>query len=58
MRDEDEVKGKAKKTTGKVREEAGDITGNEEQEMKGKSEQVKGHVQEKVGKAKRKIEEE
>ncbi len=58
MREEDEVKGKAKKTTGKVREEAGDITGNEEQEMKGKREQVEGHVQEKVGKAKRKIEEE
>lgn len=58
MRDEDEVKGKAKKTVGKVREEIGDVTGNKDQEMKGKREQVEGHVQEKVGKAKRKIDEE
>ncbi len=51
---QDEVKGKGKQITGKVREEIGKATGDKSEQVKGKIEQVGGKVQEEIGKAKRK----
>jgi len=55
MPDEDELKGKAKKIRGKIREGAGKITGDEEEELHGKMEQVEGEIQEKAGQVKKKV---
>jgi uncharacterized protein YjbJ (UPF0337 family) len=52
---EDEIKGKAEKLKGKVREEIGEATGNTKEQIKGKAEQTKGELQETAGKAKRKL---
>jgi len=53
----DEVKGRAKKLKGWIREEIGKITDNKTEQLKGKIEQAEGHVQEEVGKIKRKTKE-
>ncbi|MCX6008361.1 MAG: CsbD family protein [Chloroflexi bacterium] len=49
------TKGKWNQVKGKVREEAGKLTGNTSQEIRGEAEQVAGKVQEEYGKAKRNI---
>ena len=51
---QDEVKGKAKKIKGQIREEVGKVTDNKTDQLKGKIEQVKGKAQEEIGKVKRK----
>jgi uncharacterized protein YjbJ (UPF0337 family) len=45
----DQVKGSAKDIAGKVREQAGKLTGDKEQEAKGLGKQVTGKTQKKVG---------
>jgi uncharacterized protein YjbJ (UPF0337 family) len=52
---EDEIKGKATKLKGKVREEIGEATGNTKEQIKGKAEQAKGEMQETTGKVKKKL---
>lgn len=48
----DQVKGAAQKTSGKIKEGVGKLTGNPETQAKGKVDQAKGQVREKVGDAK------
>lgn len=48
-------KGKWNQAKGKVREEAGKLTGNTNLQFRGKMEQVAGKVQEEYGKTKRNI---
>ena len=55
MANEDQVKGKAKDIGGKIKEEAGDATGNEEMKHEGQGDQVEGKVQKGVGDAKDKM---
>ena len=52
---QDEVKGKAKKIKGQIREELGKVTDNKTEQLKGKIKQVKGKAQEEIGKVKRKV---
>ena len=49
----DQVKGAAQKTSGKIKEGFGKLTGNPETQAKGKVDQAKGQVREKVGDAKK-----
>ena len=46
---EDQTKGKAKDIGGKVKEEAGDLTGNKDMKHEGQADQVEGKVQKGVG---------
>lgn len=55
MANEDQVKGKAKDIGGKVKEEVGDVTGNDDMKRDGQEDQVKGKVQKGVGDAKDKL---
>ncbi len=52
MANEDQSKGKAKDIGGKVKEEAGDLTGNKDLKREGQADQVEGKVQKGVGDAK------
>ena len=53
----DEIKGKAEKAKGIVKEKAGELTNDAELEAKGKMERAGGEVREGFGKAKRKVQE-
>jgi uncharacterized protein YjbJ (UPF0337 family) len=53
----DEIKGKAEKAKGYVKDKAGEILGNPELEAEGEAERAAGTVREGVGKAKRKVRE-
>lgn len=50
-----EVRGKAKKVQGRVKEAVGKATGNSALERKGARERAEGAVQQGVGKARRKV---
>ena len=50
-----EIRGKAKQATGKVKEAAGILTGNEKLEREGSRQRTEGAVEEGVGKARRKV---
>jgi uncharacterized protein YjbJ (UPF0337 family) len=52
---DDIKKGKLHQVKGKVKEEAGKITGNKTQEIKGKVENAAGKVQEQYGETKKDI---
>lgn len=52
MANSDQTEGKAKDVGGKVKEEVGDVTGNDEMKRKGQGDQVEGKVQKGVGDAK------
>lgn len=56
MWNEDEVKGKAKRIKGKIKEQAGDVMNDPDLEIEGEAEQIEGHIQEKTGKIRRNIE--
>ena len=49
MANEDQAKGKAKDIGGKLKEEAGDLTGNDKMKREGQADQVEGKVQKGVG---------
>ena len=53
----DEMKGKAEKAKGYVKDKAGEILGNPELEAEGEAERAAGTVREGLGKAKRKVRE-
>lgn len=55
MANEDQAKGKAKDIGGKLKEEAGDATGNDQMKREGQDDQVEGKVQKGVGDAKDKL---
>jgi uncharacterized protein YjbJ (UPF0337 family) len=55
MWNKDEMKGKGEQAKGKVKEAAGDLTGNERLKGEGEAEQATGKVQEGYGTAKRKV---
>ncbi len=55
MANEDQAKGKAKDIGGKVKEEAGDATGNDKMKREGQRDQAKGKAQKGVGDAKDKL---
>lgn len=57
MANEDQVKGKAKDIGGKIKEEAGDATGNDEMKRDGQTDQAEGKAQKGVGDAKDKLSE-
>ena len=49
MADHDRIEGAAKNMGGKVKEAAGNVTGDEKLKAEGKAEQVEGKVQNAVG---------
>jgi uncharacterized protein YjbJ (UPF0337 family) len=49
MANEDQTKGKAKDIGGKVKEETGDLTGNDDMKHEGQADQAEGKVQKGVG---------
>lgn len=49
---EDQVKGAAEQGKGKIKEVAGNLTGNKSLELEGEADQVKGKVQKNYGDAK------
>lgn len=53
----DEMKGKAEKAKGYVKEETGELINDPDLEAEGKAERAKGKIQESYGKAKEKVEE-
>lgn len=53
----DEIKGKAEKAKGFVKEKAGDVTNNPDLEAEGAADRASGTVREGFGKAKRKVKE-
>ena len=53
----DEIKGKAEKAKGYVKEEVGEAIGNPDLEAEGRAERTAGKVRETYGKAKEKVEE-
>lgn len=55
--DRDEIKGKAEKAKGYVKEKAGEITNNPDLEAEGELERAKGAARESIGKAKQKVKE-
>lgn len=55
MANDDQAKGKGKDIGGKIKEEAGDLTGNDDMKREGQADQVEGKVQKGVGDAKDKI---
>ena len=55
MANEDQVDGKAKDIGGKIKEEAGDATGNDKMKHEGQDDQVEGKVQKGVGDVKDKL---
>lgn len=52
----DEMKGKAEKAKGYVKEETGELINDPDLEAEGKAERAKGKIQESYGKAKEKVE--
>ena len=54
MWNKDEVKGKAEKIKGEVKEQIGKATKNPNLEQEGRDDQVKGTIQDKFGEARRK----
>jgi uncharacterized protein YjbJ (UPF0337 family) len=52
MANEDQTKGKGKDVGGKLKEEAGDLTGNEDMKREGQADQVEGKAQKGLGDAK------
>ena len=52
---EDQVEGKAKDISGKVKEEVGDLTGNDEMKTEGQADQIEGKVQNAWGDAKESV---
>ncbi|MFG6560669.1 CsbD family protein [Sulfitobacter sp. 1A15299] len=55
MANDDQAKGKAKDIGGKLKEEAGDATGNEDLKHEGQADQAEGKVQKGLGVAKEKL---
>jgi uncharacterized protein YjbJ (UPF0337 family) len=55
--DRDEIKGKAEKAKGYVKDKAGEILNDPELEAEGEAERAEGTLREGVGKAKRKVRE-
>ena len=55
MRNEDELKGKAREIKGKVKQAAGDVTDNERLRNEGVDDEVAGEAQADFGKARRKV---
>ena len=55
--DRDEIKGKAEKAKGYVKDKAGEIINDPELEAEGEAERASGSVREGFGKAKRKVKE-
>ena len=55
--DRDEMKGKAEKAKGYVKEKVGEITDDPDLEAEGKADRASGAVREGFGKAKRKVKE-
>jgi len=53
----DEIKGKAEKAKGFVKDKAGEVTNNPDLEAEGEMERAGGEVRETFGKAKRKVKE-
>ena len=51
----DELKGKAEKAKGYIKEEVGEVTGNEDLEAEGRGDRAAGEVREKLGKAREKV---
>ena len=49
MANDDQAKGKAKDIGGKVKEEVGDLTGDDKMKTEGQADQVEGKVQKKWG---------
>jgi uncharacterized protein YjbJ (UPF0337 family) len=52
---QDELKGKAKDLKGRIKEGAGDMTGDERLEREGAADQVEGQAQDAFGRGKRKV---
>jgi uncharacterized protein YjbJ (UPF0337 family) len=50
--DKDRVKGAATRTGGKIKQAAGDMTGDTKMQTEGKTDQAKGKAQNAVGRAK------
>ena len=55
MANSDQTEGKGKDVGGKVKEEIGDVIGNDEMKRDGQGDQVEGKVQKGVGDAKDKL---
>ena len=53
--DSDEIKGKAERAKGYVKDKAGEITNNPDLEAEGEAEQAEGKLREGYGAAKRKV---
>jgi len=51
MMDRQRIEGGVKKTTGKIKEKAGQVIGNRHLESEGKAENAEGHLRSGVGKA-------
>lgn len=52
MANEDQTKGKGKDLGGKLKEEAGDLTGNDDMKREGRGDQAEGKIQKGYGDAK------
>lgn len=50
--DKQKIKGAAKKSTGTIKETAGQLIGSRHTEMRGKAEKAEGHVRTAIGRAK------
>jgi len=55
MWNKDQIKGKADKAKGQVKETAGDLTGNDELRIEGAADEVKGKAEDSFGNARRKV---
>lgn len=55
MANDDQAEGKGKDIGGKLKEEAGDLTGNKDMKREGQADQVEGKAQKGLGDAKDKI---
>ncbi|HKX83526.1 MAG TPA: CsbD family protein [Pyrinomonadaceae bacterium] len=51
----DEIKGKLNQAKGKIKDKAGELTGNRRMEVEGESEIARGQTQETWGETKRKV---
>ena len=54
MPNKDEIRGQTKQATGRVKDKAGEWTGDEDLEAEGEVEHAEGELQEKYGEARRK----
>jgi uncharacterized protein YjbJ (UPF0337 family) len=52
---ENQTKGKAKDIGGKIKEETGDLVGNDDMKREGQADQVEGKVQKNVGDAEKEL---